>query len=126
RYWGVGSVTEDDTLVVSCVKDKEGPACVDVVSRSGAVLKTVIDGSSLAGLSWPHYVCVCDRDALISDFDSSGVFRVARVDKDRISPFQICVMPVAKSVSAYHPIREMCSVSSCTLRVPVSQFLAQL
>nr|KAG5709072.1 hypothetical protein BaRGS_004711 [Batillaria attramentaria] len=98
RYWGVGSVTEDDTLVVSCVKDKEGPACVDVVSRSGAVLKTVIDGSSLAGLSWPHYVCVCDRDALISDFDSSGVFRVeldtGRVVKrlihtDLKSPWQI-------------------------------------
>nr|KAG5702011.1 hypothetical protein BaRGS_015746 [Batillaria attramentaria] len=33
EYWGVGSVTSDDTLVVSCVRDRDGPAGVDVITR---------------------------------------------------------------------------------------------
>nr|KAG5693508.1 hypothetical protein BaRGS_006210 [Batillaria attramentaria] len=76
QYYGVASVTENDTLVVSCYKDGDGPASVDVITRTGVLLKTVVDQNTLLDLRWPDNLCLSNGDVLVSDTNADTVYRV--------------------------------------------------
>nr|KAG5693516.1 hypothetical protein BaRGS_006218 [Batillaria attramentaria] len=76
RYQGIGPGVDDDTLVVSSPPNSRDPASVDVITRSGEVLKTVVDGKALSDLTSPNYLCVVGGQVLLSDYDAKTVFRV--------------------------------------------------
>nr|KAG5693507.1 hypothetical protein BaRGS_006209 [Batillaria attramentaria] len=76
QYRGVASVREDNTLVVGCNYGRwEGPACVDVVTQEGVVLKTV-DDKTLSGLLAPENLCVWFGDMLVSDNQANCLYRL--------------------------------------------------
>ena len=74
-YVGVAG-NSDDTLVVSCGEDGGRPSRVDVITRRGHVVRTVIDGRNLSGLEVPDYLCVADGQVWISDFWAYTVHKV--------------------------------------------------
>nr|KAG5704824.1 hypothetical protein BaRGS_015207 [Batillaria attramentaria] len=75
QYCGVSAVKEDDTLVVSC-DNVDGPASVDVISRAGVVLKTIVDSNTLTDLSGPYNLCVTDGLVVVSDYRANAFFEV--------------------------------------------------
>nr|KAG5709055.1 hypothetical protein BaRGS_004694 [Batillaria attramentaria] len=83
RYWGVASIVEDDTLIVSSMKNKDNPASVDVISRAGVVLRNVVDSNEILTLVSPEYLCVFGGKVYISDSTASAVFRV-ELDSGRV------------------------------------------
>jgi DNA-binding beta-propeller fold protein YncE len=67
-YHGIGG-QEDGMVVVSCsVKDGDGEvsARVDVINRSGEVVRTVSKGEHLTRLMLPSHLCVSDGHVLLS------------------------------------------------------------
>nr|KAG5702632.1 hypothetical protein BaRGS_028018 [Batillaria attramentaria] len=76
EYQSVSAGVEKDTLIVGCSKDDDGPASVDVITRGGDVIMTVISNDVMKELRDPEYVCVLGGDVLISDSGDDTVFRV--------------------------------------------------
>ena len=100
RYEGVGEGLTDHTLLVSCGKTDSDPARVDLITRGGEVVRTVVDSTMLTQLSGPHCLCVSGGCVLLSDWWTHAVFTVdittgQLVDTlthiDMKSPRQICV-----------------------------------
>nr|KAG5702643.1 hypothetical protein BaRGS_028029 [Batillaria attramentaria] len=117
QYWGVSGGVGEDNLIVSCWKEREGPACVDVITRAGEVVHIVINSRLLKDMSYPRYVCVVGGDVLIADNDANSVFRVelatgCLVDTlthpDLKRPRQVCADPSGNVYIA-------CSGSHCVL-----------
>nr|KAG5708805.1 hypothetical protein BaRGS_031959 [Batillaria attramentaria] len=76
EYRGVSAGTTDDTLIVSCDSDSDGPASVDVISYEGRFRHTVVDSNTLRDLQWPEYLAHVGGVLLVSDYASNSVFRV--------------------------------------------------
>ena len=76
QYEGVADGPDDDTLIVSCWKDGDGPASIDVISRHGGLVRTVVDGNTLTGLEIPIKICIMDGHVMIPDLDRDCVYRV--------------------------------------------------
>ena len=55
-YRGVADGPHDDTLIVSCWKVGDGPPSIDVITRHGGLVRTVVDGNTLTGLKSPRHV----------------------------------------------------------------------
>lgn len=76
KYLGVGCGGADGTLVLSSNKKGNTPATVDLVSRKGQVIRTIVDGAALSGLCEPWYLYVRGGVVLVSDYDAQCVFSV--------------------------------------------------
>lgn len=84
QYVGVG-VDDKDHLVVSCI---DGTCCIDILSREGEILKTLIpcrqvsvlkrfvSKKQIKILSRPQYLCVVGGDVLVSDSKTDSVYRL--------------------------------------------------
>jgi hypothetical protein len=77
-YSGISGSSVDNTLIVSCNTDSDGPASVDIITHEGKVVKTVTDRDRLPvrGLAWPHYLCNARNRVFISEFNNNKVFIV--------------------------------------------------
>ena len=76
QYGGVADGPGDDTLIVSCLKDGGGPASIDVITRHGGLVRTVVDGNTLTGLQKPRQICIMDGHVMIPDLHQDCVHRV--------------------------------------------------
>nr|KAG5711813.1 hypothetical protein BaRGS_023577 [Batillaria attramentaria] len=73
QYIGVSAAMRDDTLVVS----SQSPPSVDVITRAGVMLRTVIDCHTFRELTLPENLHVLLGDeVLVSDTMANTVFRV--------------------------------------------------
>lgn len=99
-YDGVGPGDNVSTLVVSCSKEGEMEATVDLISREGRVLKTITNERSLQGLVGPKFLFVSEGKVLVSDQQSDRIFIVdlatgveesTLVNPDLQSPRQVVV-----------------------------------
>ena len=99
-YAGVAEGLTDHTLLVSCGKTDSDPARVDLITRGGEVVRTVVDSTMLTQLSGPHYLCVSGGCVLLSDWWTHAVFTVdittgqlvdTLTHTDMKSPRQVCV-----------------------------------
>jgi hypothetical protein len=75
QYWGICD-NADGNITVSCIKDVDGPASVDVITRSGVVVKTLINSHTLPLLTEPSYLFPVNNHLLVSDYMADTVFRV--------------------------------------------------
>nr|KAG5689924.1 hypothetical protein BaRGS_015612 [Batillaria attramentaria] len=75
RYRGICGNNRDDTVIVSCPAEGDIPASVDVITRDGHMLRTIMSGEG-SGLRLPDYLFVRDGDVLVSDSSANAVFRV--------------------------------------------------
>ena len=100
QYDGVGEGLTDHTLLVSCVKTVSDPARVDLITRGGEVVRTVVDSTMLTQLSLPDYLCVSGGCVLLSDLGTNTVYKVdvttgqlvdTLTHTDMKSPGQVCV-----------------------------------
>jgi hypothetical protein len=66
-YYGISGGRVDNTLIVSCRKDTDGLASVDIINRKGKIVKTVTDSDRLAGLEEPDYLYIRGLRAFISE-----------------------------------------------------------
>ena len=76
QYVGVVESPDDDTLLVGCWEDNDGPARVDIIGPDGVVVRTVVDGNSLPGLEKPCQMSVVGGDVLVPDLGQDCVYRV--------------------------------------------------
>ena len=76
RYVGVAEGLTDHTLLVSCVKTVSDPARVDLITRGGEVVRTVVDSTMLTQLSKPDFLCVSGGCVLLSDWLTHAVHTV--------------------------------------------------
>ena len=76
EYEGVADGPDDDTLIVSCSKDGDGPAIIDVITKHGGLVRTVVDGNTLTGLERPTKICIMDGHVMIPDLHQDCVYRV--------------------------------------------------
>ena len=76
EYVGVADGPDDDTLIVSCWKDGDGPASIDVITRHGGLVRTVVDANTLTGLKMPKQICTMDGHVMITDPHQRCVHRV--------------------------------------------------
>ena len=76
QYVGVADGPDDHTLIVGCWKDGDGPASIDVISRHGGLVRTVVDGNTLTGLKGPSKIYIMDGHVMIPDLDQRCVHRV--------------------------------------------------
>ena len=76
EYVGVADGPDDDTLIVSCWNGGGGAASIDVISRHGGLVRTVVDGNTLTGLERPRQICIMDGHVMIPDPDQDCVYRV--------------------------------------------------
>jgi hypothetical protein len=99
KYRGIAASNVDDSLIVSCWKSREGPALVDVISRTGQVMKTIVSSVSLRGLSRPDYLCASGNRLIISDWRPNAVYVVDASSGDILDmlhhdhlkyPHQVC------------------------------------
>jgi hypothetical protein len=99
KYWGISASSVDDSLIVSC-NDSDGPASVDVISRDGKLLRTIVDGNTMPGLSWPRYLCTTESRVFISECVRDKLFTVDftngrlldTLENDHLkSPEQLCL-----------------------------------
>ena len=100
QYEGVAEGLTDHTLLVSCEKTYSDPARVDLITRGGEVVRTVVDSTMLTQLSAPHYLCVSGGCVLLSDWRTNTVYIVdvttgqlvdTLTHTDMKSPRQVCV-----------------------------------
>ena len=100
RYVGVADGLTDHTLLVSCEKTDAGPACVDVITHGGHVLRTVVDSNMATELCAPLYLCTFKGYVLMSDWKKFAVHKVdvtkghlvdTLTHEDLIPPRQVCV-----------------------------------
>ena len=100
EYAGVAEGLTDHTLLVSCGKTDSDPACVDLITRGGEVVRTVVDSTMLTQLSGPDYLCVSGGCVLLSDWWTHAVYRVDVTTGQLVdtlthrymkSPDQVCV-----------------------------------
>nr|KAG5693506.1 hypothetical protein BaRGS_006208 [Batillaria attramentaria] len=82
QYKGVASVREDNTLVVGCCSDDDGPASVDVITRDGVMLKTA-EGSTFTNLCGADNLCISCGEVLVCDSKANAVYRV-KLDTGRV------------------------------------------
>ena len=101
QYGGVGEGLTDHTLLVSCGKTYSEPARVDLITRGGEVVRTVVDSTMLTQLSAPFYLCVSGGCVLLSDWGAQAVFTVdvttgqlvdTLTHTDMDLPGQVCVI----------------------------------
>ena len=99
-YGGVVEGLTDHTLLVSCGKTDSDPARVDLITRGGEVVRTVVDSTMLTQLGTPHYLCVSGGCVLLSDWRTHAVYRVdvttgqlvdTLTHTDMKCPRQVCV-----------------------------------
>ena len=76
QYQVVADGPDDDTLIVGCWEDGDGPASIDVITRHGGLVRTVVDGNTLTGLERPTEICIMDGHVMIPDPDQHCVYRV--------------------------------------------------
>jgi hypothetical protein len=77
QYWGIcDSADSNNFITLSCEKDDDGPASVDVITRSGLVVKTLINSHTLPQLTKPYYRCTVNNHLLVSDWKAHTVFKV--------------------------------------------------
>ena len=100
RYGGVAEGLTDHTLLVSCEKTVSDPARVDLITRGGEVVRTVVDSTMLAQISIPDYLCGSGDCVLVSDWWTHAVYTVdvttgqlvdTLTHTDMKSPGQVCV-----------------------------------
>ena len=100
QYLGVGEGLTDHTLLVSCLETVSDPARVDLITRGGEVVRTVVDSTMLTQLSAPDSLCVSGGCVLLSDWRTHAVYRVdvttgqlvdTLTHTDMESPCQVCV-----------------------------------
>ena len=100
RYDGVAEGLTDHTLLVSCVKTVSDPARVDLITRGGEVVRTVVDSTMLTQLFLPDYLCVSGGCVLLSDLGTNTVYKVDVTTGQLVdtlthrymkSPGQVCV-----------------------------------
>ena len=100
EYAGVAEGLTDQTLLVSCGKTVSDPARVDLITRGGEVVRTVVDSTMLTQLRAPGYLCVSGGCVLLSDWRTHAVYKVdvttgqlvdTLTHTDMKSPGQICV-----------------------------------
>ena len=75
-YNGVGEGLTDHTLLVSCLGTDSDPARVDLITRGGEVVRTVVDSTMLTQLSSLFYLCVSGGCVLLSEWRTDAVYRV--------------------------------------------------
>ena len=73
---GVADGPDDDTLIVGFWKDGDGPHSIDVITRHGGLVRTVVDANTLTGLKGPSKICIMDGHVMIPDLDQHCVYRV--------------------------------------------------
>ena len=76
QYLGVADGPDDDTLIVSCWKDGDGSASIDVIRRHGGLVRTVAGGNTLTRLKRPRQICIMGGHVMIPDLDQHCVYRV--------------------------------------------------
>ena len=76
QYVGVADGPSDDTLIVSCMKDSDGPACVDVIRRDGEMVRRIAEGKTPVRLKRPAAICVMEGHVMIPDFEYNCVYKV--------------------------------------------------
>ena len=100
QYDGVADGLTDHTLLVSCWKTNSDPARVDVITRCGVVVRTVVDSTMLTQLISPLYLCVAGDCVLLTDWKKHAVYKVdvttgqlmdTLTHTDMRSPHQVCV-----------------------------------
>nr|KAG5689636.1 hypothetical protein BaRGS_029875 [Batillaria attramentaria] len=72
--------TVENTLIVSCTSDDDGPASVDVITRHGGFLQTLLNTSMVHELDSPEYLWKHGGELLVSDPCANAVHRL-QVDK---------------------------------------------
>ena len=101
RYTSVAEGLTDHTLLVSCRKTHSDPARVDLITRGGEVVRTVVDSTMLTGLSDPDYLCIVgSRRLLVFNWENRVVYGVDTATSKPVSslthsfsrlPGQVCV-----------------------------------
>ena len=100
QYDGVGEGLMDHNLLVSCGEKGRDPARVDLITRGGEVVSTVVDRAIVAQMSGPHYLRVNGRCVLLSDWRTDAVYSVdvtksqlenTLTHTDMKCPHQVCV-----------------------------------
>ena len=76
QYDCVTEGSDDDTLLVSTCVRYNNTIHVEVVSRNGARLKSLVDSMTLGGLKEPSGMCIFNGYLVISDLQSHCVYRV--------------------------------------------------
>ena len=76
QYAGVAEGLTDHTLLVSCGKTDNNPGCIDIITRDGGVVRTVVDSTLLTQLQKPDYLCVGGGCVLVSDWGHHAVYSV--------------------------------------------------
>ena len=76
RYVGVVDDPGDKILIVSCGKDDDGPAGVDVIRQDGRMVRRIVDNKTLTQLRKPLAICVMDNHVMIPDPIHDCVYRV--------------------------------------------------
>lgn len=76
QYRGLAAGCDDNTLVVGCGRDMRKSPCIDVISLSGDVLRTIANSDDVEGLIDPEYLFMVGDEVLVSDWGSHSVLRV--------------------------------------------------
>ena len=77
QYTGVADGPEDDTLIVLCCEDPDGPARVDIVQRrDGVLVRTVVGDRTLSGLRRAGRIYLRGVDMLICDWSINCIYKL--------------------------------------------------
>jgi hypothetical protein len=100
QYWGICASSVDDSLIVSCGGASDDPASMDVISRDGKLLRTIVDKNTLPELSCRVFRCTAGRRVFASQWYHGTVITVDINDgvlldnlklQDGNEPYQICL-----------------------------------
>ena len=75
-YVGVADGLVDQTLLASCFKTDTDHARVDVITREGYVVRTLVDSIALKDLWEPYYLSVSGGCVLVSGWWANSVYKV--------------------------------------------------
>lgn len=76
QYRGIEKGGNSDNLVLSCDLDDEGEARVDVFTRNGYLLRTIVTSRVVPTLRKPRYLCVVNDDLLVSEWENNSILRL--------------------------------------------------
>lgn len=75
QYYGIGVTNHFTSALVACCHDDEGgPASVDVITKEGVLLKSIVSDSFLKE---PYHLCITDKELFLLDMSERRIFRVS-------------------------------------------------